>query len=275
MTVRRKGLTIVTLILPVILMAGCCRMPESVKPIVDDVFKKAALTEPLPPTAFTSDGCSLWFDGDWVECCVLHDLAYWRGGTSGERQKADRVLKQCVAERSNTATAAIMYAGVRAGGVWWLPTCFRWGYGWDYPQTGPPGTGSPASDEKRSSAVPSSAEYPLTQASVKGRPHRPCRTVVDRQAQGTVGFPEAVQFAGSPAQRFLPGGWLEAANALAEEGGGDSPKRGEKVQGRQAFEAQPTPAVGMAFIPYSFIVAHAPQQFPAGTLFHPGMGYSR
>jgi hypothetical protein len=116
-------------------------MSDTVKPIADEVFKKAALTEPLPPTAFTSDGCSLWFDGDWVECCVLHDLAYWRGGTSEERQKADRALEQCVAARGHIATAGIMYAGVRVGGAWWLPTCFRWGYGWAYPQSGPPGTG--------------------------------------------------------------------------------------------------------------------------------------
>ena len=140
MTFRRNGFPIATLILPVILMAGCCRMSDTVKPIADDVFKKAALAEPLPPTPFTSDGCSLWFDGDWVECCVQHDLAYWRGGTSKERQEADRALEQCVAKRPHTVMAPIMYAAVRAFGVWWLPTCFRWGYGWDYPQTGPPGT---------------------------------------------------------------------------------------------------------------------------------------
>ena len=86
MTFKRKGFPLATLILSVILMAGCCRMSEPVKPIADDVFKKASLTEPLPPTAFTSDGCSLWFDGCWVKCCVQHDLAYWRGGTSKERQ---------------------------------------------------------------------------------------------------------------------------------------------------------------------------------------------
>ncbi len=141
MTVRRKGLTIATLIFPVILMTGCCRMSDTVKPIGEEILKKAALTEPLPPTAFTSDGCSLWFDGDWLECCVVHDLAYWRGGIREERQKADRALKQCVADRGYPAMAGIMVAGVRVGGVWWLPTCFRWGYGWDYPQSGPPGTG--------------------------------------------------------------------------------------------------------------------------------------
>ena len=140
MTFKRKGFPLATLILSVILMAGCCRMSEPVKPIADDVFKKASLTEPLPPTAFTSDGCSLWFDGDWVECCVLHDLAYWRGGTSKERQEADRALEQCVIKRRHPAMAPIMFAAVRAFGVWWLPTRFRWGYGWDYPQTGPPGT---------------------------------------------------------------------------------------------------------------------------------------
>jgi hypothetical protein len=141
MAIRRKGLTIATLIFLVVLMTGCCRMSDTVKPIAEEVFKKAALTEPLPPAAFTSDGCSLWFDGDWVECCVVHDLAYWRGGTREERQKADRELEQCVADRGYTATAKIMYAWVRVGGVWWLPTCFRWGYGWAYPQSGPPGTG--------------------------------------------------------------------------------------------------------------------------------------
>ncbi len=63
MTIRRKGLTIATLFLLLILLTGCCHMSDTVKPIADDVFKKAALPEPLPPQAFTSDGCSLWFDG--------------------------------------------------------------------------------------------------------------------------------------------------------------------------------------------------------------------
>ena len=134
------GVIMVILVLAVTLVTGCCRMSETVKPIADNAFKNAALPEPLPPRTFTSDGCSLWFDGDWVECCVLHDLAYWRGGTSEERKKADRKLEQCLSDRGYTVMAGIMYAGVRVGGVWWLPTCFRWGYGWDYPQTGPPGT---------------------------------------------------------------------------------------------------------------------------------------
>jgi len=30
--------------------------------------------EPHPPHKFKSDGCSCWPDGNWVECCVEHDL---------------------------------------------------------------------------------------------------------------------------------------------------------------------------------------------------------
>ena len=36
---------------------------------------------------FSSDGCSLLLDGTfenpelWKECCLKHDIAYWRGGT--------------------------------------------------------------------------------------------------------------------------------------------------------------------------------------------------
>jgi hypothetical protein len=49
--------------------------------------------------AFSTDGCSRFPDrapngkSDWCHCCVVHDLAYWRGGPH-------------------------------------LPTSYRWGYGW-------------------------------------------------------------------------------------------------------------------------------------------------
>ena len=102
--------------------------------------------------------------------------------------------------------------------------------------------------------------------------------VVDRQALGTVGFPDTMQFAGRPTQRFLPGGRLEAAIALADERGGESPGRGEEVQGRQAFDAQPTPAVGMTLIPFD---PHRPpvrtqRHLQAAALFaHPAEGGDR
>jgi hypothetical protein len=88
---------------------------------------------------FTSDGCSLFPDGTisdrakWCQCCLLHDIAYWRGGTEEERKRADEVLRDCVFDRSKDAVLAeTMYAGVRAGGHAAFPTWFRWAYGWPY-----------------------------------------------------------------------------------------------------------------------------------------------
>ena len=88
---------------------------------------------------FSTDGCSLFPDraplgqADWCGCCVAHDLAYWRGGSAAERLESDRVFRECVRTASRSpALAGAMYGAVRAGGVPWLPSPFRWGYGWDY-----------------------------------------------------------------------------------------------------------------------------------------------
>lgn len=101
---------------------------------------------PLPPAgaaelqAFTSDGCSSFPDGTpaqnvlWLQCCTAHDLAYWKGGTYRERVAADQALRDCVSDVGEPAIAALMLAGVRVGGTPFLPTRFRWGYGWPYPR---------------------------------------------------------------------------------------------------------------------------------------------
>ncbi|TPH13451.1 hypothetical protein [Litorilituus lipolyticus] len=89
---------------------------------------------------FTSDGCSAFPDGTfeqsqlWLSCCTAHDLAYWQGGTSNERLVADEALQQCVAKVGEPEIAQLMLAGVRVGGTPYLPTPFRWGYGWSYPR---------------------------------------------------------------------------------------------------------------------------------------------
>ncbi len=89
---------------------------------------------------FTSDGCSAFPDGTlehnklWLKCCTEHDYAYWKGGTSLERQESDLALKQCVSKIGEKEIALIMLAGVRIGGSPYLPTQFRWGYGWPYPK---------------------------------------------------------------------------------------------------------------------------------------------
>ena len=88
---------------------------------------------------FKSDGCSLFPDGTmkdrvlWCDCCFVHDIAYWQGGTREERLAADRVLRECVYDHThNKALADMVYDGVRTGGHPAFPTWYRWAYGWKY-----------------------------------------------------------------------------------------------------------------------------------------------
>lgn len=89
-------------------------------------------------STFQSDGCSWWPDGTssdpdlWRECCVVHDIAYWKGGTREERVEADRNLLSCVAGKKQTLMGLLMFVGVRSGGGPSFFTPFRWGYGWSH-----------------------------------------------------------------------------------------------------------------------------------------------
>lgn len=97
-----------------------------------------AWAEGLRP--FASDGCSDFPDGTpsqqdlWRHCCTAHDRSYWLGGTRAERLAADLELRRCVAGVGEPTVAALMLAGVRVGGTPWLPTRFRWGFGWPWPR---------------------------------------------------------------------------------------------------------------------------------------------
>lgn len=84
------------------------------------------------PENFKSDGCSWFPDGNYRDCCVQHDLAYFKGGSWTKRWQADKKLFQCVAAKRGfqyKILAPLMWSGVRVGGVHWLPTPFRWGFG--------------------------------------------------------------------------------------------------------------------------------------------------
>lgn len=87
---------------------------------------------------FTSDGCSSFPNGTfsqqelWLTCCEAHDYTYWKGGTYQDRLSADKALEICVAATGKTKIALLMLTGVRVGGTPYLPTKFRWGYGWPY-----------------------------------------------------------------------------------------------------------------------------------------------
>ncbi len=89
---------------------------------------------------FTTDGCSAFPDGTpnqkslWIECCIRHDLAYWKGGTYDQRLEADQSLETCVSQAGEPEIAQLMLAGVRVGGSPYFPTTYRWGYGWPYPR---------------------------------------------------------------------------------------------------------------------------------------------
>ncbi len=86
---------------------------------------------------FRSDGCSMFIDRsliddkDWCECCLSHDLAYWRGGSKEEREAADREFRECILQMTGDGHLAdLMYEAVRVGGGPYFPTWYRWGYGW-------------------------------------------------------------------------------------------------------------------------------------------------
>lgn len=67
----------------------------------------------------------------WKECCRIHDLAYWRGGTESERDQADLDFRNCILKKTgNAELAELMYQAVRKGGTPHYPTWYRWGYGW-------------------------------------------------------------------------------------------------------------------------------------------------
>ena len=103
------------------------------------VVSLAGCDDPAQLAPFSSDGCSLFPDHsllthqDWCSCCFDHDIAYWRGGTQAERERADTALKQCVRTKSGDETLAnLMYEGVRFGGSPYFYNWYRWGYGWPY-----------------------------------------------------------------------------------------------------------------------------------------------
>lgn len=103
------------------------------------IFQTGCAYSGIKPIApFSTDGCSDFPDGSlknpklWRQCCVAHDLKYWAGGTVEERIQADEDLQQCVAAVGQPGTSGVMLVGVRFFGSPWLPTSYRWGYGWPF-----------------------------------------------------------------------------------------------------------------------------------------------
>ena len=87
---------------------------------------------------FSTDFCTNFPEGTrarpdlWKDCCLIHDLYFWAGGSLTDRNAADVKLRLCVEKTGATATARIMYWAVRAGSL--SPIKYpdkRWGNGWE------------------------------------------------------------------------------------------------------------------------------------------------
>lgn len=108
-------------LLTLVLLALCC---NSVFASGDDLRRL--------PDNYVSDGCSWFPDGDYVDCCVEHDKDYFFGGTWRERRASDKRLVACVSKKGHKYISKMMWLGVRLGGVAFLPSTFRWGFGKDW-----------------------------------------------------------------------------------------------------------------------------------------------
>lgn len=86
-----------------------------------------------PVFAKQSDGCSVGISKAWrfwlkqappfEACCVIHDKAYWKGGTSNKRALVDKNLYLCV-RKYDVVWASVMLIGVKIGGQSFFP--FDW-----------------------------------------------------------------------------------------------------------------------------------------------------
>ncbi len=86
---------------------------------------------------FETDLCTFWPEGTfrdpqkWAQCCVMHDLNYWVGGTQKDRLEADIDLKECVTNAHTKEMGELMFLGVRAGRL--SPIRLKgkgWGFAW-------------------------------------------------------------------------------------------------------------------------------------------------
>ena len=96
-----------------------------------------ALSLMLNIVPFDTDFCTMWREGTrqdplkWSQCCVMHDLNYWAGGTKKDRKNADKDLKACVSKVHNNRMGRLMYTGVRAGRLSPIKVTGQgWAYAW-------------------------------------------------------------------------------------------------------------------------------------------------
>jgi len=93
----------------------------------------------LPPQPFVYDGCTFFFDtllgSDFMEACLVHDIAYWYGGREEEKIRADKKLSEAI-EGTGSVGAVVhntVYVAVWVFGDSILTRSVdaHWGFGWD------------------------------------------------------------------------------------------------------------------------------------------------
>ena len=126
-------------------------------------FLSFASAEEFKLRPFFTDGCSGVLDADYlftgksyVDCCIVHDIAYWKGGSLEEKERADKVFGQCISEKLNPFLGSLFEQGVKYGGSASFDFPWRWGYGW-YPKR-PPGLLSGPDWKQVEALIPQSAE---------------------------------------------------------------------------------------------------------------------
>ncbi|MFT7507191.1 MAG: hypothetical protein ACI92I_000331 [Acidimicrobiales bacterium] len=142
--VARKKLMVVSLVVVGFVLLGITAERITLPGTTDTMKTQAAeyitvSDKPLPPNAFTYDGCTLFPDVlpglSLYEPCLQHDIAYWAGGDISGRKLADVALRDAISHTSPVGfvLAPVMYTGVRLFGNSFITKLFNahWGYGWD------------------------------------------------------------------------------------------------------------------------------------------------
>lgn len=152
---------------PPYLLSGIERSEFELQEIASARCIASTQSSALPRHKFTTDGCTLWPNGEWTECCITHDMAYWCGGPNSLRRRADEELRSCVAQHSSHINASMMYYGVRLFAAKWMPFPWRWGFGYSWPYKASETQGQPAETppDGNTASDPTVSVHPVVESS--------------------------------------------------------------------------------------------------------------
>lgn len=69
----------------------------------------------------------------WSDCCSELDRQYWRGGPFTAQREANQTFRSCIASVYPESYIPVMtYYGLYVFSSPFVPTSWRWAYGWDF-----------------------------------------------------------------------------------------------------------------------------------------------